>query len=106
MSNDLRFAVGAELPDLAFIWRDADGALIDFSDGWTFTFALNTFPPFIKTTGLVGSATAPNVVASFAAGELDDLEPGTHIGQLWAKRGDGKDRVPFPFRLVLEPNFS
>lgn len=106
MTNDVRMAVGAELPDITAVWRDSEGTLIDFSSGWTFTLKLNTFPPFVKTTGITGAATSPNVRIAFAAGELDDLPPGTHRAQLWAKRGDGKDRVPLDFRLVLEADFG
>jgi hypothetical protein len=105
--TDIFYTVGAELPDIDFIWHDSANVIIDFSIGWTFTFKLNTEPAFIKTTGITGAATAPNVIVSFAANELSTITPGIYAGQLWARRtADSKDRSPIPFRFVVGADIS
>lgn len=99
----INYALGSELPDVTFSWRDASGALITFgSIAHTFRFLLATSTPFVKTSGITGADTDPNVTVAFAAAELDALTPGTYVGQLWAKRtSDSKDRVPISFVFAL-----
>lgn len=98
----LEYTVGAELPDYELTWNDADGDLIDYSTGWTFELRVDTPTPTVKSTGIIGAATAPNVTVSIADGEWDDLPaPATFGAQLWAHReSDGRDRV-MPLRLAV-----
>jgi hypothetical protein len=95
---------GADLPDLAFSWRDRNGALIDFS---SYSFELKIgFPGetalVTKTTGIAGFATDPNVIIAFlTTGELNALQAGNYRGQLKAQRAaDGKQRY-LMFNLAI-----
>ena len=89
-----------ELPALAFNWYDSNGAIIDFSTGWTFIFKLcaSATPnvvAFSKTTGVTGAAIAPNVVVDVAVGDFTSLPADTTYNiVLYAKRtSDSKLRV-------------
>ena len=72
----------AERPDLQFWLLDDDGALINFSTGYTFAWRLGVpgaAASFEKTTGITGAAGAgaepagtPNILLTFTA---DELEP-------------------------------
>lgn len=92
------FTQGAELPDTPLTWVDGNGDIVNFASGWTFTLRLGMpagEAELEKTTGITGAATAPNITVSWAAGELDDLSPGTRVMQLWARQtSSGKDRGP------------
>jgi hypothetical protein len=81
---------GAELDDTTISWRDPDGDLYDFSSGYTFSLKCGqrgVAGVFTKTTGITGAAVAPNVTVVWATtGELNSLEPGTHVLQLEAIR--------------------
>lgn len=103
-----------ELPAIPVEWRDKDGALIDFSSGWTFTAkvcAANT-PTTIalsKTTGITGADTSPNVLIDWTTSDFSALTPGPHVVHLYARRtSDSKDRVfrpakPLTFLLLAAP---
>jgi hypothetical protein len=92
----------AERPDLQLWLLDDDGALIDFSTGYTFAFKLGragSAAVFTKTTGITGAAGAgvegtgtPNVTLTFAAAELDSLTKGAYQWQIRATTG-GVDRI-------------
>jgi len=92
----------AELPDVSLWLTDDDGALIDFSSGYTFEFKIGSpgsAAKLTKTTGISGAAGSgtessgtPNVTLSFAAAELDSIDRKRYTGQLRATTG-GKDRV-------------
>lgn len=85
----------ASLPDFHLTWNDSDGALIDFSSGWTFTLYIGRagVATVTKTTGITGYSTDPNVRVLWADNELDDLAAGKHVLQIKATRtSDGKDR--------------
>lgn len=95
--------IAAELPNLTFAWSDSNGNLIDFSVAHTFSFRIGSATPFVKSTGITGAATSPNVTVSFTAGELDGLTAGVYLGELHARRtSDSKDRVPLRFRVVVK----
>jgi hypothetical protein len=102
MSTKVSYTVGAELPDVAFAWRDSDGDLIDFASGHTFTLKVAFPTTFTQASGITGAATDPNVTVAFAAAALDGQTPGVYAAQLWARRtSDGKDRVlPFTFEIL------
>lgn len=107
-----------ELPAMTFTWQDSAGAVIDFSSGWTFTAkvcAVNTPTTVVltKTTGITGSASAPNVTIDWDGDELAAL-PANNKGAvyfvyLYARRtSDDKDRVfspasPPAFRVYTPP---
>lgn len=83
----------AERPALEVTWLDDNGQVIDLTAaaltvkvGATGRAALLT-----KTLGVDGAATAPNVVITWAAGELD-LPVGVHRMQITATES-GLDRV-------------
>lgn len=103
-----RYRQNQELPSFAVSWSDRDGNLIDFSTGYTFTLKLANSATgevaLTKTTGIVGGDTAPNVVAAWAAGELN-ITPGSYRVHLTATSA-GADRVFMPGRepyIVIDP---
>lgn len=101
MSGSLHYYRGAERPDIKLWLLDDDGALIDFSSGYTFVFKLGVIGEpavFTKTEGITGAAGsgtegdgAPNVTVTFAADELDGVPPAYYVWQLKATSG-GLDR--------------
>lgn len=78
----IRYTKGAELPGIDYVWPEPDGSLYDFSSGWTFTARIGVpgLPALLqKTSGFVGSGTAPNLrLTGFTAGELDALPAGSY----------------------------
>jgi hypothetical protein len=103
MSTTIRWKVGAELPDITFVWNDSDGTLINFASGWTFSFRIDFATAYTQTTGITGAATSPNVTVAIPAAALDSFTPGIYAGELWATRtSDSKDRNPFPFTFELQ----
>lgn len=99
----------AERPGIKAWILDEDGALIDFSSGYTFELKIGrvgSAAAFTKTSGLTGAAGSgtetsgvPNLTASFTAGELDSLTKGRTTGQIKATTG-GLDRVfQFPVEI-------
>lgn len=98
----VEYTQGVELPDFTFTWRDFDGAIIDFSSGYTFELRVLTTPTTIKTTGITGTAVSPNIVVSLDDNEWDTLTPGIYEAQLWATRtSDSKERM-LPFHVLVK----
>src|SRR5262245_47747446 len=90
----IEYVPGAELPDIGLVWRDANGQIINFASGHTFTLRIATPTTTTKSTGITGAATAPNITIAVAAAEWDSLPVGQWQAQLWARRtSDSKDRV-------------
>jgi hypothetical protein len=86
---------GAELPDILVTWRDSDGAIINFSSGWTFTLRLGQLgqAAILTKTDLVGAATAPNLTISWSNTEIENLAAQTYTMQIIARHvATGKDR--------------
>lgn len=100
----------AERPAIKLWLLDDDGALIDFSTGYTFEFKIGApgnAAVLTKTTGITGAAGSgtetsgtPNLTISFTAGELDALIPKNTTGQIKATTG-GLDRF-FSFPLTIK----
>jgi len=87
-----------ELPSLPFHWFDADGTVIDFSIGWTFTLEFITKKNgklvHTKAAGITGAAALPNVVCTWTIGDLSAFTAGTYKVRLVARRtADSFDRV-------------
>jgi hypothetical protein len=96
LSISVSYVQGSDLPDLALEWRQ-DGALIDFSSGYTFSLKIGVpgeAASLTKTTGITGAATSPNITIAWAtSGELNTLSVGVHAVQLAATRtADSKQR--------------
>lgn len=91
------YIAGAELGDLEVTWQDSDGAVIDFSTGYTFQVKVGRrgSASFTKTTGITGAATAPNVVIAWStSGELNNLPANDYTVQIVATRdSDSKQRI-------------
>ncbi len=87
-----------EFPSFSVAWYDGTGNLIDFSTGWTFEVKVGSLT---KTTGITGSASAPNVVVAWGAGELN-ITPGTYPLYLKATSSGGDRR----FRPGNEPEIE
>lgn len=87
---------GAELPDIEVTWKDSDGAVIDFSTGFTFTVRLGQIgqvATLTKTTGITPSATTPNLVISWSNTEIESLAANTYTMEVIARHtSSGKDR--------------
>jgi len=89
----------SSLPDLQFIWTDANQSLIDFSVvGWSFSMKIARPPNaavITKTSGIIGASTSPNVTVQWGVGELATLTPGVWYFQLTATYGPsgGKQRI-------------
>lgn len=96
MSLNYRWRANAERPVYAVDWRNSSDAIIDFSSGYTFTLKLvdsRGVAALTKTTNITGASTSPNVVASWATGELN-VTPGTYTISLVATHATSGDH-PF-----------
>ncbi len=105
MTTTVSYVLGSELPSLEIAWLDADGDVIDFSTGWTFSLKLasrGAAATITKTTGITGAATSPNVTVAWATtGDLNGLSAGRWTGQLTATRtADSKQRI-MQFALLV-----
>lgn len=98
-------------PADGFTWTDNANQVRDFSTGWTFEVRIVTDEDraaalHTKTSGITGSATAPNLVIEWALTDWEDLEPGTYRLIIIATPSGGKP-MSFdpgnPPELVLEP---
>jgi len=93
----IEYIKGAEYPNVEITWLDSAGNVINFSAGWTFTVKIGQAggaATVTKTTGITGAATAPNVIISWAAGELDTLSATTYAMDVIAREtATSKDRV-------------
>lgn len=101
----INWVKGAELPPLAFTWRDSAGALIPFASvAHTFTFKLAAGPTTVLTvtTGFTPADTDPNLTLAFTTTTFDNVDPGVYTGQIWARRTSGSlDRLPLEFLFTL-----
>lgn len=99
----IEYYKAAERPDIELWLEDDDGALIDFSTGYTFEFKIG-YPDetaaVTKTTGITGAAGSgngespadvPNLVITPTAGEFNVIVPDLYYGQVKATTG-GLDR--------------
>jgi len=93
----IEYYEGAEYPNVEVTWLDSDGAVINFSSGWTFTVRIGQAGQaaiVTKTTGITGGAVAPNLVVSWSADELDTLTPDTYAMDVIAREtATNKDRI-------------
>ena len=101
----VQYEIGEELDDLQVTWLDPDGNVRNFSTGWTFELKIGqtgSAAVMTKTTGITGSATAPNLVVTFAAEELV-MAAATYTAQLRARRTiDSKDLFQ-QFEMAIRP---
>ena len=101
---------GDDLPPLGLTWKQG-GVPIDFSDGgWSFVVRIGTVlePALVELTSALGSGpeTSPNVVVTFADGDLDPLPIGLMDGRVIATNGGLSETMPFEMpihRTILEP---
>lgn len=65
-----------EDPPWSVEWRNSAGEIRDFSTGYTFRVEFLTTRTkrifYTKTSGIAGASTSPNIVVSWAVGELAD----------------------------------
>jgi len=89
----------SSLPDLQFIWTDANKNLIDFSvAGWSFQMKIAQPPNaavITKTSGITGASTSPNRSVQWGFCYLAILTPGVWYFQMTATYGPsgGKQRI-------------
>ena len=77
----IRYTKGDELEGIDITWPEPDGSLYDFSSGWSFRARIGNPGQAAlaeKTTGFAGGSTAPNLVISWAATELDAVPSGSY----------------------------
>lgn len=95
------YRADAETPSFAVEWKDADGDLVDFSSGFTFSVELvkagTTVASVTKTNGIAGASVSPNVTVAWAAGELAALD-GVYELHLKATDSSSNDRFFSPHR--------
>ena len=94
-----------EDPGIAYSWLDRDGSVIDLS-GATFSLVVTNLQgttELTKTSGITGSATSPNVVISWDAGELATLGVGTYLYKLTATTSSRQRTLGAgtPHRLIV-----
>lgn len=112
----IAYRADQELPSIGLQWLDRDGAIIDFSTGWTLTvkLALASAPNTIvatKSAGITGAATSPNVTIDWSTSDFTGLTPAatgtSYVAHVYARRNsDSKDRVfkpGTPIQITLYP---
>jgi hypothetical protein len=72
----ITYKSGAELPAYTPTLKVND-TVVDLSAGYTFNVTVDFPTPLVKTTGITGAATAPNLNVAWAAGELA-VTPGVY----------------------------
>jgi hypothetical protein len=100
-----------EDPAWALEWRDSAGALFNFSTGWDLRLELITRRThrigLTKTTGIVGSATTPNVVVTWGVGELADKVGRWYVRLVARNVVTGAERVfredSLPMLTIMKP---
>jgi hypothetical protein len=80
---------GAELPAYTPTLRVNDSA-VDLSSGYTFNVTIDFPTPLVKTTGITGAASEPNLNVAWSAGELA-VTPGVYGVVITATNGAGLD---------------
>ena len=98
MSADVSIVQAAELPPAERTWLDSTGTPVDLT-AHTLTLRIGTTPPIEKTAGVTGDANGV-VTITWAAGELDSIDPGVYSCQVWARDGSNLDRV-MPLSLAV-----
>lgn len=108
----LEYYTGDELGDAGLYWRDGNGALIDFTSGYTFSLRIydhdGSTVLVTKSTGITGAAGSltvptPNVTVAWATtAELTSITtPGDYQLRLTATRvADSKTRT-FPATIRI-----
>jgi hypothetical protein len=96
MLANVTFYNDQELPTTDLIWTQPDGtSLYDFSSGWTFSLRLArvTAPAttlLLKTTGITGASTSPNLSIAWSTSDWSGLEASTngtkYVGAVYARR--------------------
>lgn len=102
MANKLTYPTGAQRPDAHLSVFDDDGALIDFSTGYTFVFriGLKGAPALLeKTSGITGAATEPNIAIEWATDELA-LPKGQYAWDLVATTASEPRRFSGSFQVL------
>lgn len=99
---------GADLPDLALKWYDGNGAVRDFSSGWTFVVKVGqpgSTAQFTKSTGITGASSLPNVTIAWAtSNELNTVATGSWILDIIATRtSDSKQLIGRVVLPVIAP---
>lgn len=96
---------GADLPDLGFELRDEDGNLLQLASGHTFELKVGqpgSAATLMKTTGITGANTAPNVTVAWAtSGELNTITPGFYYLDLTVTRTSDSKHRKFRFGLTV-----
>jgi hypothetical protein len=108
--TSLTYPNGAEnQPAAQFSWLDASGAVIDFSHGWTFKIAVAQPPnaaALVKTTGMSGLSTSPNLILTWSVGDLKVLTPGIWQFQITATQtSTGSSRVMTGTIQIINPTY-
>jgi hypothetical protein len=104
---DAEYMKGAELDDVALTWSSpVTGLYTDFVSGWTFSALIGqkeAVAEITKSTGFTPSATAPNLIIAWSAGELDPLAVGSYSVDVQAHHtATSKDRKT-SFTLEITP---
>lgn len=91
---DFTYLANQESPGVQLVWQDGTGAIIDFSTSTMTVRLVNSAGTvtLTKTTGVVGTATSPNVTVTWAPGELN-LTPGDYQLFVFARDAQDRDRV-------------
>jgi hypothetical protein len=98
------YYLGSEDPTYPTTWTNSDGVVIDFSaPGWSFELRLGhpgRDAVLTKTSGIAGAATAPNITVTWATTDLDDIDPGTYLLQIFPTLA-GRTRSPLTDLFTL-----
>lgn len=95
MTTQVTIVEGSDLPDLAISWLDRTGSIIDYSSGYTFTVKVGVeggAASITKTSNIVGAATSPNILVSWATSEIGTLSAGRYVIEVIATATDGRER--------------
>jgi hypothetical protein len=100
---------GDDLPPAGFLWK-VQGQPLDLSDpDWEIVARIGTRsePALVELTSVTGAdaSSDPNVVISFADGDLDPLPIGLADGVIIATRNALAETMPFemPIHRTIEP---
>lgn len=104
----IEYIKGSELPRPEIFWKDPDGAIRDFSTGWTFIARIGqpgAAALVTKSTGIVGSSGAgntPNLVIQWSANELD-IAVATYSVDVQATLTSSGESVTRRFEISILP---
>lgn len=85
----ISYKAGAELPAYTPTLRVND-TVVNLSSGYTFNVTVDFPTPLVKTSGITGAASEPNLNVAWAAGELA-VTPGVYGMVITATNGAGLD---------------